>query len=109
MHKVQGFRNALPDQLPLEARQPKRICDMIEYGHMRPQRIGLKHNAGPAVFWGNQVATRPGTHNLRIETDLTCIGLLEARKDPQGGRLPTAARTEQCAKCAVLHVECDIV
>jgi hypothetical protein len=91
------------------ARDPQRIGDIAEDIHMRPDRIGLKHDADVALVGRHVNATTAVGHDGIADRDGAGRNLLKARDAAQCGRLPAAAWTKQRVELAFRHLEADVL
>ena len=78
-------------------------ADVVEHGHVGKQRIVLKHHARFAAIGG------AGAHHLAGDQHVAFGGMQEARDQPQRGRLPAAARSEQGQELPLLDPKVHVV
>jgi hypothetical protein len=74
---------------------------------MREEREVLEHEADAALFWGHE-AVRSGDL-LLVEEDAARGWALDARGDPEQGRLAAARRPEQAQHLSRLNVDADAI
>jgi len=85
----------LADHRALDSPQLERIGDIVEHGHVRPDRVRLKDHAEIApVRWHEEPARRRGDQTP-AQRDLAGIRMLEPGHEAKGGGLAAAARPEQ--------------
>ena len=103
MHELQQFVDALADLLlgPLPDREGER--DIVADGHVLEGCVVLEDEADVTALGGDPRRV------LAREEHLAGVGTLQARDDPQEGRLPRAARPEDGGERALLDLERDVV
>src|SRR6516164_487602 len=100
------------DFLAAETHAPHRLeweCDVLEYGHVRPDGIGLKDHADAALVHGHMDAL-PRVEDHRIaEADDAVVRLFEAGDAPQRCGFAASARPQQREESPGLQAERGIV
>ncbi len=82
----------------------ERKGDVFRHGHVRPNRIGLKHHADVALIGRQQPSAVTDHDRLIAEKDIAGVGCLQTGDHAQGGGLTAAARAEQSENLAVIHL-----
>src|SRR6185369_1486724 len=85
----------------------QRESDVLEYGHMRPYRVGLEHHPDPPAV-GRHVDTPGGReYGLTRDLDIAAVRRLESRDAAQDGALAASTRAEKGEERTVLDRELD--
>ena len=80
--------------------QPK--GDVVEHGHVRPQRVALKnHGRGPAL-------RRLAQHTCAVDSHVSAVGLQKSTDNPQCRRLAAPRRAQQAHQLAVADLEREV-
>ena len=87
MHHAQGFQYPALDLAFRTGLHPKPESHVVAHGHMREQRVILKHGIDLTAL------RRDVVHPLPADGYVTLIRGLEARKDSQNGRLAATGRS----------------
>src|SRR6476661_9666591 len=85
------------------------ICDVLEDGHVRPDRVGLEDHGNAALLARHVAALPRRIHRLAGQHDAAAGGLLEAGDRAQGRGLAAAGRAKQGEKLAARDAEADAV
>src|SRR5262249_4188745 len=85
----------------------QRKGDVLEHGHMRPDRIGLEHHTNVAVVRRDPGAVVARVNRAAAYLDFATIGLLEARDAAQDRRLAAARRAQERVELPLLDLERD--
>ena len=86
MHHAQGFQHPALDSAFRTGLHPKPESHVVAHGHMREQRVILKHGIDLTAL------RRDVVHPLPADGYVSLIRGLEARKDSQDGRLAATGR-----------------
>ncbi len=115
LHGLQHALDALPDLLlrrPVGALADlQREGDVVEHGHVRPDRVGLEHHAQAALV-GRHVhvpAVARGEQDAVTDGDAAAVRLLQAGDGAQRRGLAAARGAEQGEQLALLDLEADVV
>ena len=98
-HNVQCLLHALPYLEPGQSGVHKAKLDILAHGHMREQRVILKHGIDLTAL------RRDVVHPLPADGYVSLIRGLEARKDSQDGRLAATGRPKEGQKLAVADTQ----
>ena len=88
MHHAQGFQHPALDLAFRTGLHPKPESHVVAHGHMREQRVILKHGIDLPLVGRHIVDSLP------VEQHVAGCGLLEAADDAQGCGLAAAAGTK---------------
>ena len=77
------------------------VLDVLLRRHVREQAVGLEDHAHVSAV------RRDARHVLAVDEDGARVWLVEARDEPEGGRLAATARTEQGDELARFEGEVD--
>ena len=99
MHHAQGFQYPALDLAFRTGLHPKAESHVVAHGHMREQRVILKHGIDLTAL------RRDVVHPLPADGYVTLIRGLEARKDSQNGRLAATGRSKEGQKLAVADTQ----
>jgi hypothetical protein len=94
-HQVEHAGHLVPHRRLREAPELERVGDVLEHGHVRPDRVGLEDHPEVALVGRHEVPPGRGRHHPIAQGDLARVGLLEAGHEPQRGGLAAAAGAEQ--------------
>ena len=83
------------DDAALHAAERERIGDVLEDGHVRPDRVRLEDHAEVPEVRREEHPPRHRGHHAAAQRDLARVGALEPGDQAQRGRLAAAARSEQ--------------
>ena len=99
MHHAQGFQHPALDLAFRTGLHPKPESHVVAHGHMREQRVILKHGIDLTAL------RRDVVHPLPADGYVSLIRGLEARKDSQDGRLAATGRPKEGQKLAVADTQ----
>ena len=87
------------------AAQLERVGDVLEHGHVRPDRVRLEDHAEVALVGRHERRRRRRGDDAPAQRDLAGVGTLEAGDQAQGRGLAAAARPEQREDLAAPDLE----
>ena len=76
----------------------ERVTDVLPYGHVRPQRVVLKHHPDVAFLGGHKQALLHIGHSTFTEQDLPAVGFFQPGNAAQRGGFAAAAGAQQHEK-----------
>src|SRR4029078_4438485 len=95
---LRDFRFRIPWRLEGER-------DVLRYGHMRPNGVGLKDHANIAFVGRQRKPTRGHDHRLIAEKNVARIRYFQSCNHAQRGCLAATARAEQSDDLTVMYIE----
>ena len=99
--------DALADLAAADLAQLQTVGDVVEHGPVRPQRVGLEHQAEVAALGRDLELAGAVEHRLVLDADLAAVRNLEAGDRAQQRRLAAAGRAEQRDDLALAQLHRD--
>ena len=93
--KLERPHRALPDDEFGRAPNAQPVGDIVEHGHVRPQRVALEHHPDIAVLGIAMNFAFDRGDDFSVDADFARIRPLQARKAAQHRRLTATGRSEQ--------------
>jgi hypothetical protein len=87
----------------------QRKGDVLEHGHVGPDRIGLKHHADAAIARRHEYVGGRVEHGGVADHDAAAVRALQSGDAAQRRRLSAARRSEQREQLAAFHPQADAV
>ena len=94
-HELEHALDPFSHRAAAHAAEPQRVGDVVEHGHVRPDRVGLEDHAEVALVRGHEEPARDRGHDPAAQGDLAGVGIVEACDEAQSRGLAAAARAQQ--------------
>src|SRR5699024_4527106 len=108
-HPAQECRDPVCDLVLRDLVRTQWVGDVVEDGHVWPQRVGLEHHVDAASFGGQVDLPRRRVHSLAGDGDLAALGGLQTGDRSQQSGLSAAARTEEHHELTRGDVQRDVI
>src|SRR5690606_13872672 len=106
---IEHFHDTLGDLVRLAADRAQRIGDVIEYRHVRPERVGLEDHVDAAPLGRHKDAALGREDDGTVDLDLAGIWALKTRDAAQQRGFTATGRAEQDDEIVALDIERDVV